>query len=101
MVDTDYMKDEAKIAAQIKRLAERLRDERKKLGISQMDLSFKAKLSQNQVNYIETGVRIPNLYTILSICDALRISPATLFEPNDTERQKARQTVIRLVTRYM
>ena len=101
MVDTDYMKDESKIAAQIKRLAERLREERKKSGISQMDLSFKAELSQNQVNYIETGARIPNLYTILSICDALRISPAVLFEPNGSERQKARQTIIRLVTRYM
>ena len=101
MVDTDFMKDEAKIAAQIKRLAERVKEERKRSGISQMDLSFKAELSQNQVNYIETGARIPNLYTILSICDALRISPAVLFEPNDTERKEARETVLRLVSQFM
>ena len=101
MVDADYMKDEAEIAAQIKRIAERLREERRRLGISQMDLSFKAGLSQNQVNYIETGVRTPNLYTFLSVCDALRINPAVLFEPNDTERREAREKVIQLVSRYM
>ena len=101
MVDSDYMKDEAEIAAQMKHIAERLREERRRLGISQMDLSFKAGLSQNQVNYIETGARIPNLYTILSICSALRISPMALFGPNDTERKKARETVIQLVSQFM
>ena len=101
MVNIDYMKDEAKIAAQIRHIAERVREERKRQGISQMDLSFKAGLSQNQVNYIETGARIPNLYTVLSVCNALRINPATLFRPDETERKEARQTVIRLVTRYM
>jgi transcriptional regulator with XRE-family HTH domain len=66
-----------------------------------MDLSFKAGLSQNQVNYIETGKRTPNLYTILSICNALQISPAVLFEPQDRERQEARETIIHLVSRFM
>ncbi|MDR1858635.1 MAG: helix-turn-helix domain-containing protein [Treponema sp.] len=76
-------------------------EEREKLRISQMDLSFKAGLAQNQVNYIETGKRTPNLYTVLSICRALQISPAVLFEPEDTERQKAKEAVIRLVSRFM
>ena len=101
MIDADYMKDEAKIAAQIKHIADRVREERKRLGISQMDLSFKAELSQNQVNYIETGARIPNLYTILSICDALQINPAVLFEPNETDRKEAKETIIRLVSQFM
>jgi len=66
-----------------------------------MDLSFKAGLSQNQVNYIEMGKRTPNLYSFLSICNALQISPAVIFEPEDVERQKAREAIIRLVSKFM
>ncbi|GBU28069.1 hypothetical protein R84B8_01627 [Treponema sp. R8-4-B8] len=95
------MKDKAKIAAQIKHLAVRIREEREKFRISQMELSFEAGLSQNQVNYIETGKRIPNLYTVLSICNALSISPAVLFEPENEERKEARETIIQLVSRFM
>jgi len=101
MVDSDLFDNEAEISIQVKRIAERLRIEREKTGISQIDLSFKAGLSQNQVNYIETGKRTPNLYTILCICKALQINPAILFEQDDTERQKARDTVIKLIAQYM
>ena len=80
MVDMDNLENEKEIAAQIRHIAERIREEREKKRISQMDLSFKAGLSQNQVNYIETGKRTPNLHTILSICNALQISPAVLFK---------------------
>ena len=92
---------ETAIAVQIKLIAKRLREEREKIRISQMDLSFKAGLSQNQVNYIETGKRIPNLHTLLSLCNALEISPAVLFESKDAERQEARETVIRLISQFM
>jgi transcriptional regulator with XRE-family HTH domain len=101
MIDSDNMANRAKITSQIRHIAERLREEREKLRISQMDLSFKAGLSQNQVNYIETGKRTPNLYTILSICNALQISPVVLFEYQDAERKEARETVINLVSRFM
>jgi transcriptional regulator with XRE-family HTH domain len=101
MVEKDDLENSAEITAQVKRVSQRLREEREKMRISQMDLSFKAGLSQNQVNYIETGKRTPNLYTILSICNALQISPAVLFEQEDTERQEARETIIRLVLRFM
>jgi len=62
MVDKDNLANKAEITAQIRHIAERLRKEREKLMVSQMDLSFKAGLSQNQVNYIETGKRTP-IYT--------------------------------------
>jgi len=101
MVDKDNLANKAEITAQIRHIAERLRKEREKLMVSQMDLSFKAGLSQNQVNYIETGKRTPNLYTLLSICNALQISPAVLFEVQDAERKEARETVINLVSRFM
>jgi len=101
MVEKDDFENMEEITAQVKHISQRLREEREKLRISQMDLSFKAGLSQNQVNYIETGKRTPNLYTFLSICNALQISPAVIFKQEDTERQQARETIIRLVTRFM
>ena len=97
----DNEENKKEIATQIRQIAERLREEREKLRISQMELSFKAGLSQNQVNYIETGKRTPTLYTFLSICKALQINPAILFESDDKERQKARETIIGLVSRFM
>ena len=101
MVDKDYMENEAEIANQIKHIAKRLREEREKQRISQMDLSYKAWLSQNQVNYIETGKRTPTLYTLLSICRALQINPAVLFKQEDAKRKEARDKVIRLVSQFM
>jgi len=101
MVEKDDLGNREEITAQVRQISRRLREEREKLRISQMDLSFKAGLSQNQVNYIETGKRTPNLYTFLSICNALQISPAVIFESEDTERRKARETVILLVSRFM
>ena len=101
MVKSDYFEYEKEVKTQIELFIKRLRDERENKGISQMDLSFKAGLSQNQVNYIETGKRTPNLYTILSICKALEINPAVLFESSGTERQQARETIIRLVSQFL
>ena len=101
MVDKDYLDNKEEIAIQVRHIAQRLREEREKQRISQMELSFKAGLSQNQVNYIETGKRTPNLYTILSVCKALEISPVVLFESENKERKKARETIIRLVLQFM
>ncbi|GHV90934.1 transcriptional regulator [Spirochaetia bacterium] len=96
-----YIEDMADIETQIRQVAVRLREEREKTRISQMDLSFLAGLSQNQVNNIETGKRTPNLFTILKICNALHISPSVLFNTVDEERQRARETVINLISKYM
>jgi transcriptional regulator with XRE-family HTH domain len=88
------------VEAQMKRMAERLRSERKKVCISQIDLSFKAGLAQNQVNCIETGKITPTISTILKICNALNISPVVLFD-GDEGRKQARNTVLDLVSRFM
>jgi len=95
-----FIKEED-ISTQIKHITKRLREEREKQRISQMDLSLKAGLSQNLVNYIETGKRTPNLFTILSICKALKINPAVIFEREDSERQETRELIIRLVSQYL
>jgi transcriptional regulator with XRE-family HTH domain len=101
MVDTDCLENEVDINEQIKSISNRLREEREKRRVSQIDLSFKAGLSQNQVNYIETGKRTPNLYTFLSICKALKINPAILFKDEEIERQEAKKTIIKLILKFM
>jgi ribosome-binding protein aMBF1 (putative translation factor) len=89
------------VDAQVRRVAVRLREEREKARISQMDLSLQAGLSQNQVFCIETGKRIPNLLTILKLCGALGISPATLFINDDQERAKDKKLVMDVISKYM
>lgn len=63
---------EKKYQKQLDFVLSRLREERIKANMSQIELSFAAGLSQNQVNCIESGRNIPNLYTLIKICDALK-----------------------------
>lgn len=84
-----------------KRFAERLRSEREKARISQLDLSLKAGLSQNLINFIETGKRTPTLHTIFKICNALNINPGQLFLDVDQDKQDAKEKVLSLIHRYM
>jgi len=101
MVETEVPEEDVIVQEQMKRLSERLREERQKKRISQMDLSFKAGLSQNMVSCIETNKTSPTVGSIFKICNALGISPAALFDVGEEERLKARETVLDLVSRYM
>ena len=82
-------------------LARRLREEREKQHISQIDLAFKAHLSQNIVALIETGKRIPNINTVFKISDALGIPPVLLFDTASSEKEKAKAEIIALLNEYM
>lgn len=86
---------------QLDYVLERLKEERQKASMSQIELSFAAGLSQNQVYSIESGHNIPNLYTIIKICNALSISPEVLFSHTDIQREKARNEIISLVKQYI
>lgn len=79
----------------------RIKEERQKANMSQIELSFAAGLSQNQVNCIEAGRNIPNLYTIIKICDALKIRPEILFAPTDSQRELAKNEIINLIKKYI
>jgi transcriptional regulator with XRE-family HTH domain len=87
------------VERQIKNIIKRLKEEREKAKISQMELSYASDLSPNQVNYIETGQRTPNLHTLLQICNALNINPAVLFLPPDKEKIKMKKNIIELVSK--
>lgn len=75
----------------------RLKEERQKANMSQIELSFAAGLSQNQVNCIESGRNIPNLYTLIKLCDALKIRPEALFTQSDCQREMVREEIITLI----
>lgn len=84
-----------------KLLARRLREEREKQHISQIDLALKAQLSQNIVALIETGKRVPNINTIFKITEALDISPIVLFDVASSEKELAKQQIISLLNQFM
>ena len=94
MIEEEYKK-------QVEYVLTRLREERQKANMSQMELSFAAGLSQNQVNCIESGRNIPNLYTLIKLCDALKIRPEILFSMPDEERENAKNEIISLVKKYI
>jgi len=94
MIEPEYRK-------QLNLIISRLKEERLKANMSQIELSFAAGLSQNQVNCIESGKNIPNLYTLIKLCDALSISPETLFCKPDKKREKIRDEIISLVKKYL
>ncbi len=94
MIEDDYKE-------QVSLVLSRLKEERQKANMSQIELSFAAGLSQNQVNCIEAGRNIPNLCTLIKICNALKIRPEILFSEPDVQREKARTEIINLVKKYI
>ena len=96
-----YRMDEQEYKKQVNFVLARLKEERQKASLSQIELSFAAGLSQNQVNCIESGRNIPNLYTLIKICNALKIRPEILFSTPNEEREKARNEIITLVKKYI
>lgn len=94
MIEEEYQK-------QLDFVLARLKEERQKANMSQIELSFAAGLSQNQVNCIEAGRNIPNLYTLIKLCDALKIRPEILFSSTNEERENARNEIITLVKKYV
>jgi transcriptional regulator with XRE-family HTH domain len=53
---------------------------RQKLGLTQEQLAFDAKLDLTYVGGIERGRRNPSLLVIAKIADALRVEPAELLK---------------------
>jgi transcriptional regulator with XRE-family HTH domain len=61
------------------RFGEKVRELRLANSLSQEELAFRAGIHRNYLGGIERGERNPCLNNILSIADALGISPADLF----------------------
>ena len=79
----------------------RLKHYREEKKLSQLELSLISGVSQNMITYIETGKRMPTLRTILKLCDALKISPAKLFEEENSEKEKLKKSLIEAIQKYI
>ena len=61
-------------------LGARIRDERQRFAINQMDLADLAGLHFTNLGRIERGQANPSLHTILRIAGALELNPAVLVD---------------------
>ena len=77
----------------------RLKQEREKQKLSQLELACKSNVSQNMIAYIETGKRTPTLSTLIKLCNALNINPSVLFAEEDEQRESIKNNIIALVGR--
>lgn len=75
----------------------RLKEAREGVRISQLELSYKSGVSQNMITYIETGKSSPTLSTLLKLCNALNINPASLFEDTNEEHARKKAEIIKIV----
>jgi transcriptional regulator with XRE-family HTH domain len=57
-------------------------------GLSQIELSVKADLSQSFLANLEKGKKQPSVLTIIRIAEALDISPQEFFPPKTDHRTK-------------
>lgn len=64
------------------KLGKRLSEVRKKKGITQEELAFKAGLNRAYIGYIERGERNPSVHTIAKIALALDTELPELFKFN-------------------
>lgn len=56
-------------------IGKRIATARKECGLTQDKLAEKADISNNYLSHIETSRSIPSLETLVSICDALDVTP--------------------------
>jgi len=59
-------------------IGEKIKKKREKKGWSQKELAEKAGYSENYINLIENGKRIPHLKTILDIANVFGVTLRTL-----------------------
>lgn len=93
--------DRKELEKQEAEVVSKLRKIRIEKGLSQMELSLQAGISQNMVAYIEAQKRTPTLTTMLKLCDALRISPAVLFTYTDDEKEHVRNQMHHMIDLYI
>ncbi len=68
-------------------LGKRIREERKRLGITQESLATRAKISVNFLGHIERGTKKASLKTIERLASALEVPAGRLFYQNSRSYQ--------------
>jgi len=64
---------------------ERLRELRKKRGVTQVTLAELSGIPQNHISSIERGTKVPNLITLLRLAHALECKVSALVSVFDKE----------------
>ncbi len=72
----------------VKQFGERVKYYRKSKGLSQEKLSEYCELHPTYIGQIERGEKNASLDTIMRICKGLEVSPESLFEKLDYEREQ-------------
>jgi transcriptional regulator with XRE-family HTH domain len=62
------------------RLGENLRRERRRAGLSQVELARRAELHRTAIGLLEQGKRVARADTLIQLAGALAISPAAFFD---------------------
>jgi transcriptional regulator with XRE-family HTH domain len=62
------------------RFGENLLIHRRRAGLSQEELSFRADLHRTEIGMLERGIRLPRLDTIIKVAGGIEITPGELLE---------------------
>ena len=74
-----------KLSADAKRIGARFLAVRRKRGLSRRSLSAAAGVAMTTISCLERGERLPSLYTVIVLCNALRADIVELLpEEEDT-----------------
>ncbi|MEQ7873891.1 helix-turn-helix transcriptional regulator [Sphingomonas sp. ASV193] len=61
------------------RLANRIKERRTELGLTQAELAERCGVTRKTVNTVENGVFVPSALLALKLSEALSVGPADLF----------------------
>ena len=75
----------------------RIKDERQKQNLSQVQLAAKADIAQSYYSGIETLQNVPTLTTVFKLADALDLPVIKLFEEIDYDREKVKELIIKQI----
>jgi transcriptional regulator with XRE-family HTH domain len=87
------------IAEQLQYVISQIKRIRMQKGISQIELSLRADLSQSFLANLEKGKKLPSVMTIIKIADALEVDPKEFFSEkiNSETKQQIKDRIINLL----
>jgi transcriptional regulator with XRE-family HTH domain len=78
--------------AECERIIYLLKEERERRGLSKYVIAQKSGLSQQAIGYMEKGLRIPSLETVLRIAKAINVDLAEIIKRAQKEISTEQQT---------
>jgi len=69
-------------------LGDELRKARHKAGLTQEELSFRAKIDRTYISMLEHNKKSPTVDVLFRLCDALGVTPSRILARVEKERAK-------------